>query len=70
MVYPQIVIGGWGNWLSWSTCSRSCGTGTQIRKRFCDNPAPINNGTECVGISFQSNSCSIAHCPGEQKLLI
>ncbi|CAK9299938.1 unnamed protein product [Gordionus sp. m RMFG-2023] len=32
---PQIE---WSEWTQWSICSVSCGTGTQVRERFCRGP--------------------------------
>lgn len=31
------------------TCSRTCGGGVQRSTRNCDNPAPANGGTFCLG---------------------
>lgn len=31
------------------TCSRTCGGGVQRSTRNCDNPAPSNGGTFCLG---------------------
>jgi len=41
------VDGNWSEWSNWGVCSQSCGGGTQFRKRSCDNPAPVGNGTYC-----------------------
>merc|ERR1712038_805760 len=34
------INGGWGSWSSYSSCSRTCGGGTQRRYRPCNNPSP------------------------------
>jgi energy-coupling factor transporter transmembrane protein EcfT len=56
------VNGGWGAWSAWSACSLSCGGGTQTQTRTCTNPVPANGGTNCVGSSFQSQSCNTQAC--------
>ena len=57
-----------GGWTAWSTCSLSCGGGTQTRT--CTNPAPSGGGATCVGPSSQpcnqqacgiNGSCSALH---------
>ena len=48
-----------GGWSAWSTCSATCGGGTQTRT--CTNPAPSGGGADCVGPSSQS--CNTQACP-------
>ncbi|EDO31173.1 predicted protein, partial [Nematostella vectensis] len=63
------VDGHWGSWTAWSACSKTCGDGTQTRTRMCDDPAPKNGGSACVGDSSQTQACKIATCwIGEQSL--
>lgn len=50
-----------GAWSDWSTCSRTCGGGTQTRS--CTNPSPSDGGAECTGAT--SRSCSTQSCPAE-----
>ncbi len=47
-----------GGWSDWSTCSASCGGGTQTRS--CNNPTPNACGADCVGSSSQS--CNTQAC--------
>ncbi len=48
-----------GGWSSWSTCSLTCGGGTQTRT--CTNPLPANVGAVCSGPSTQT--CNTQACP-------
>lgn len=48
-----------GNWSAWSTCSKTCGSGTQTRS--CTNPARANGGADCFGATQQS--CNTQSCP-------
>lgn len=53
-----------GGWTGWSTCSLTCGGGTQTRS--CTNPSPANGGAACSGSSSQAcntQSCSIPNNP-------
>ncbi|XP_070177237.1 coadhesin-like isoform X3 [Littorina saxatilis] len=61
--------GGWTSWTtySYSTCSKTCGTGYRYRyqKRSCTNPRPYNGGKSCYGSSTKSvrESCNTRYCP-------
>ncbi|XP_046970994.1 hemicentin-2-like isoform X2 [Vanessa cardui] len=46
----------WSNWSRWSSCSASCGVGTQTRTRRCRSEEP------CIGDNVQ-----IRKCPGLPK---
>ena len=64
-----IVDGRWSEW-SITNCTKSCGTGEQLRQRYCNNPEPDNGGTTCQGKSFQSTLCNTHDCPlGNMKLI-
>lgn len=54
--YASPVNGGWSDW---SSCSATCGGGTQTRT--CTNPAPANGGAVCTGSASQS--CNTQACP-------
>merc|ERR1711953_1588592 len=53
------IDGGWGSWASWSSCFIG-DNGYQIRKRSrpCDNPQPINGGSNCPGNSEETDICA------------
>ncbi|XP_013383271.1 uncharacterized protein LOC106153735 isoform X14 [Lingula anatina] len=55
--------GNWGSWTPWSSCSVTCGGGTQTRSRQCDNPAPSNGGNTCFGSGSESQQCNTQGCP-------
>ncbi|XP_062592704.1 uncharacterized protein LOC134254174 [Saccostrea cucullata] len=57
------VDGGYTEWTAWSTCTNSCGGGTQTRTRTCTNPEPSNGGADCEGESSQTQSCNDILCP-------
>jgi len=50
-----------GGWSGWSSCSVTCGGGTQTRS--CSNPALSCGGNPCDGPSSQS--CNTQECEGE-----
>ncbi|XP_053385398.1 semaphorin-5B-like [Mercenaria mercenaria] len=55
--------GEWSTWGDWSTCSESCGGGTQSRNRSCTDPAPSKFGKQCLGSSEQITLCNKQQCP-------
>lgn len=57
------VHGQWGAWGKWTDCSKSCGIGVSERIRFCNKPAPQNNGRTCVGNGRETKLCTKRTCP-------
>ena len=55
--------GNWGVWSSLSTCTVTCGGGTQNHTRLCNNPAPSFGGEACPGASSETASCNAQQCP-------
>lgn len=56
------VDGNWASWGNWSSCSVTCGTGTNTRTRTCDDPAPQHGGANCTGDDTESGSCNSGTC--------
>ena len=55
--------GGWGPW-RYGGCSLTCGNGTLVRTRECNNPPPAYQGNNCEGPSREVLSCYEGCCPG------
>ncbi|XP_076387839.1 A disintegrin and metalloproteinase with thrombospondin motifs 7 isoform X2 [Megachile rotundata] len=60
---PRQIDGGWGEWGSWSECSRSCGAGVSIVERKCDHPEPAHGGKFCIGERRRYKICNTHPCP-------
>ena len=61
---PGAIDGMWSVWGSWGTCSVTCARGLRSRTRTCTNPAPANEGDNCVGGTRGYASCNAGKCPG------
>ncbi|XP_076760854.1 uncharacterized protein LOC143429228 [Xylocopa sonorina] len=59
------INGMWSSWTAWSLCTSTCGVGTQLRNRMCNNPSPSGNGTTCVGSASEVHQCFTRPCIGE-----
>jgi len=59
-----IVDGRFTAWSNWGTCDKACGVGNQTRTRSCTDPAPANNGADCVGLEEDIQLCKIIDCKG------
>lgn len=57
---PQPIDGYFTTWSDWSSCSKTCGGGKQIRKRTCIPPK--NGGLFCLGDFQQERSCNDQAC--------
>ncbi|KAL3848174.1 hypothetical protein ACJMK2_019048, partial [Sinanodonta woodiana] len=63
-----VVQGGWGEWGSWTSCSRTCGRGIMYRQRKCDNPKP-RNAPECKESEpeYDSIACNTDPCGSDSN---
>ncbi|XP_065179031.1 A disintegrin and metalloproteinase with thrombospondin motifs adt-2-like [Sycon ciliatum] len=55
---PGPVDGGWSVWSGYSPCSATCGFGSHMRTRSCNQPSPANGGRSCRpdGLAVETNS--------------
>ncbi|KAJ8270315.1 hypothetical protein GJAV_G00112880 [Gymnothorax javanicus] len=60
----------WGEWSSWSTCSRTCGGGVQSQERHCLQQRLIAaqnvNSSICVGSAKRYQLCPNQPCPSNR----
>ena len=59
-VYAK-VHGGWSAWTT-QECSTSCGLGSQLKIRSCDNPTPRKGGNICIGEDVETVICNTEDC--------
>ena len=61
----SLVPGNWSTWSDWSSCSETCGYGTRVRTRSCNNPAPAHGGATCQGDAINTDACFLRPCPSK-----
>ena len=52
----------WDQWSTWTTCSRSCGSGTKVRRRNVST-WPLHGGLPCPGVASELEQCNNDPCP-------
>uniref|UniRef100_A0A7M5V4H0 VWFA domain-containing protein n=1 Tax=Clytia hemisphaerica TaxID=252671 RepID=A0A7M5V4H0_9CNID len=55
------IDGYWGEWSSFSTCSKTCGKGKYYRTRKCLGQK--YEGAECKGYDTEYEDCHVKYCP-------
>ncbi|XP_031824432.1 ADAMTS-like protein 2 [Sarcophilus harrisii] len=67
IAWDEDVLKWWGEWSSWSTCSRTCGGGVMSRERHCLQQRLLTSqGTSsimCTGHSKDYHLCHQQPCP-------
>ena len=66
-MYSILVDGKFGAWGHYSTCTKTCGTGSMKRARKCNNPPPSAGGKDCIGPREEDQECNTHPCPGKYK---
>ena len=70
LIFSLQADGGWSPWGKWCKCSKTCGTGSQYRKRTCTRPPPGYGGKSCVGSDKETRTCNTQRCAGAYHILI
>lgn len=65
---PSPVDCQWSNWTPWSTCSKSCGEGSMVKKRSIYQQAK-NGGKSCQGRNKEERKCSTNDCPPVEEVI-
>ena len=61
-LFQVLTNGQWSPWGDFSSCTKTCGTGTRGRSRTCASPALFGDGKNCVGSSVETEICNIHVC--------
>ena len=59
----------WGNWQSWTECTKTCGGGTRQGVRKVERNA-TNGGVPCTGSTIRTAACNTQSCPGSNDIEI
>ena len=54
----------WDDYGSWTTCTKTCGGGTQVRQRQVATPAQFG-GAACEGGAAEQRVCNVQGCPSK-----
>jgi len=57
------IDGGFSEWSTWTTCTKTCDGGMKERRRTCSNPFPQYGGSMCYGYYIEEDSCAVGFCP-------
>ncbi|XP_066538805.1 adhesion G protein-coupled receptor B1 isoform X1 [Hoplias malabaricus] len=60
------VDGRWQQWTSWSSCTKTCGGGSQQRQRVCYGP--FFGGESCPGDREEVRRCNEKRCPEPHEI--
>ena len=62
--FHHVVDCSWDEYSSWTTCTKSCGGGTQVRQRQVKVPAQFG-GAACEGGAAEQRVCNQQGCPSK-----
>ena len=68
LIYPfpdPPIDGSWTSWAANNPCTVSCGGGTELHSRSCDNPIPEYGGRLCSGDTVKTVDCGMEPCPSK-----
>ena len=67
---PTPVDCEWADFTDWTSCSKTCGQGSQVRTRETFR-VPMNGGNPCKGPKIQERNClPRIECPGNSIFFI
>uniref|UniRef100_UPI00358EEF04 papilin-like isoform X4 n=1 Tax=Myxine glutinosa TaxID=7769 RepID=UPI00358EEF04 len=58
--------GAWDSWSEWGPCSRSCGSGVEVRSRSCRSLRP-GAVPDCLGPARMHRTCNVEDCPAGSR---
>ena len=64
MSFDSLVACEWDEFSSWTTCTKTCGGGTQVRQRQVKVPAQFG-GEACEGGQAEQRVCNEQGCPSK-----
>lgn len=53
-----------------SGCTKTCGGGTMVMCRYCNEPTPYCGGQQCSGPSIKTLTCNTQCCQGKNHVHI
>ena len=60
----------WGAFTDWTSCSKTCGQGSQVKTRDIFRE-PVNGGKPCEGPKIQKRNCiPRVECPGNSMFCL
>ena len=63
-LFDSVVACEWDEFSSWTTCTKTCGGGTQVRQRQVKVPAQFG-GEACEGGQAEQRVCNEQGCPSK-----